>query len=363
MDVQQLDVVIRVTGAAALLFLAGLLVRDGRGRRQTVLFVPLAICLCGFLAGDTPDPALRLHGLAGEAAHLASGYAAIFIWWFCLACFNRDFRPRGPVLTIGLAWIAIASADRGLFGPALADRGLSWLLVAFGFLMVGHLAWRLLRDREGDLVESRRGARLMVVVLLGGQLLLDLVVDLAMGFDWRPRWFAIGQNAAILAFTLWLAGRLVRADTGALSFAASAASGLVTEPATNDPRLVARLHRLVEVERLHLDPSLSFTVFVRRMGAAERTVRRLINQELGHDHFRGFLNACRMNEARRLLADPARSNDKLIAIALDSGFASLASFNRVFRASAGCTPSQYRKDRIGVPEPEAPAFEEPSAAF
>jgi AraC-like DNA-binding protein len=131
---------------------------------------------------------------------------------------------------------------------------------------------------------------------------------------------------------------------------------------------------LVEAERIHLDPELSFAAFVSRMNAPERTVRRLVNQELGFDHFRTFLNHHRMAEARRLLADPGRSGDKLISVALDSGFASLPSFNRVFRETEGCTPSQYKESALAsLPQPQAdknaqetcsePGFEKRSAAF
>jgi AraC-like DNA-binding protein len=353
MEVSELDILLRTAGATALLCLAALLVRDGRWRTPGLLFAPLAVCLAGFIAGNTPDPALRLSGAAGDIAHLLSGYAAAFIWWFCLACFDRDFRLRGAVRATGLVWIAIASADRGLFGPVLAGLGLSRLLVLIGLAMIAHLVWRLLRDRAGDLVETRRAARGLVILLLGGQLLLDLLVDLLFGFDWRPRGFAMAQNMAILGFTLWLAGRLLRADVARLTFAGPPAA----MPAAPDPddRLVARLNALIEREQVHLDPELDFATFVRRMGASERTVRQLINHQLGHDHFRSFLNACRMTEARRRLADPAHAGDKLIAIAHDSGFASLASFNRVFRDQEGCTPSAYRAAKSG--------FEERPAAF
>jgi AraC-like DNA-binding protein len=123
---------------------------------------------------------------------------------------------------------------------------------------------------------------------------------------------------------------------------------------------------LIEIERIHLDPDITFDSFAQRMGAPERVVRQLINHRLGHDHFRAFLNAHRMAEARRLLADPGRGGDKLIAIALDSGFASLASFNRVFRAAEGRAPSEYRKAPGGgqtLAERPGPSFEERSAAF
>lgn len=359
MDLSQLDVLLRAAGATALLCLAALLLRDGGWRMPGLLFAPLAIGFAGFLAGNTPDPALRLSGVAGEVAHIVSGYAAAFLWWFSLTCFDRGFRLRGPVLAVGLAWIVIASADRGLLGPALADLGLSRLLVLIGFVMVGHLAWRLLRDRAGDLVESRRNARVLVVVLLGGQLLLDLVVDLLFGFDWRPRGFAMAQNAAILGFSLWLASRLLHADIAHLTFARLSTTAPTAPEA--ETTLAIRLRALVEVDRVHLDPELDFATFVRKMAAPERAVRRLINHQLGHDHFRAFLNACRMTEARQRLADPAHARDKLIAVAHDSGFASLASFNRVFRDLEGCTPSQYRAANLpGAPQPGS---EERPAAF
>ncbi len=337
MDLSQLDVITRVAGATLLLLLAALLARDPRTRRLAAYFAPMALCLAGFLAGNTPEPGLRLGGPLGHAGALVAGYAAAFLWWFCLASFDATFRPRGGVLAAGLAWLAIASADRGLLGPALESQGLSWALIALGLGMIGYLAWRLVGDRAGDLVDERRRARVLVVVLLAGQLAADFLVDLVMGLDWGPQGFTIVQNAALLAFAAWLALRLlpVPAPTSAPAPAALPAQG-------EEARLTERLRVLVEVEKVHLEPDLTFADFVRQMGAPERTVRRLINHRLGHDHFRAFLNTCRVAEARRLLADPARASDKLIAIALDSGFASLASFNRAFQAVEGRPPSAFR---------------------
>lgn len=351
MDISQLDVIVRVAGATLLLLLAILLARDPRTRRVAVYFAPMAVCLVGFLAGNTPDPSLRLTGLLGTFGALIAGYAAAFLWWFCLASFDPLFRPRGGVFAAGLAWLIIASADRGLLGPGLESRGLSWALIALGLGMLAYLAWRLVRDRAGDLVDESRRARLLVVVLLAGQLAADFVVDLVMGLDWSPHGFTILQNSAFLAFAAWLALRLLPVPApvhaGVRSPAPSPAQG-------EEARLVERLRVLVEVEKIHLAPDLDFADVVRRVGAPERTVRRLINHRLGHDHFRAFLNACRVAEAKRLLADPARADDKLIAIALDSGFASLASFNRAFQAVEGRPPSAFR---------HAPTPEERPAVF
>ncbi len=350
MDIHQLDVVVRVAGATLLLFLAALLGREPRTRRLAVYFAPMAVCLAGFLAGNTPDAALRLGGPLGHVGALIAGYAAVYMWWFCLASFDGSFRPRGGVLTAGIAWIAIASADRGLFGPAIEGKGLSWLLIALGLSMIAYLAWRLVRDREGDLVEESRRARVLVVVLLAGQLLADFLVDLVMGLEWGPPAFTIVQNAVFLAFTAWLALRLlpVSPPRAAPMPAALPAAG-------DEARLAERLRVLIEVEQVHLEPDLTFADFARRIGAPEKTVRGFINHRLGHDHFRAFLNAHRVAEARRRLADPAHAGDKLITIALDSGFASLASFNRAFQAVEGQPPSVFRIPRNDPPSSEEPA--------
>lgn len=349
MPAEQIDVIVRVASVSVLLQLAAALIRDAWRERLVWFFLPLALCLCGFIAGNTFESALRLDGAVASIAHLLSGYTAIFLWWFCLSIFDRAFQPQWPELVVGAVWFALASADRGLLGASIADKGLSWVLVTIGFGIVAHLGWRIIQDRDGDLIQARREARIMVAVLLAGQLLVDLSVDVVFGLAWRPAIFTIGQNVAILAFGLWLSSLLLRTEIAPLLFHAPVGpvgAGIAQEDTLggNEQVLTEQLRNLIEVERIHLEPDLTFDVFVKRMRAPARTVRVLINHRLGHDHFRAFLNVYRMEEARRLLRNPERAGSKLVAIALDSGFASLASFNRVFRASEGRTPSQYRAE-------------------
>ncbi|QTC92074.1 helix-turn-helix transcriptional regulator [Brevundimonas goettingensis] len=347
MPLDQLDVIIRIAGATLLVVAAIGKWRRG-DRSDDRWFAPLALCLCGFLAGNTPVSALQLGGPIGHLAVLLSGLTVAFLWWFCLSVFDWTFRPRGAVLIVGLMWMVVACADRGVFGEAIAQRGLSWVLIAMGLGMMAYLAWRLVRDREGDLIDSRRRSRLWVAILPAAQLLADMGADLAFGLDWQPQLFSIAQNAAVLAFTGWLLA------LGGDRVAASPA--VVRAPTASDPEataLEARLRRLMEVDKVWLDPHLDLAAFVRMMSASERAVRRLILDRLGHDHFRTFLNAARMAEARRLLADPARRDEKLIVIAMDSGFASLPSFNRVFQQVEGASPGAWRSARLSTSDAEA----------
>jgi len=54
-----------------------------------------------------------------------------------------------------------------------------------------------------------------------------------------------------------------------------------------------------------------------------------------------YLANKRIIEAKRLLED--KNTDKIISVALESGFSDLSTFNRSFKALTGMSPSQYRK--------------------
>jgi AraC-like DNA-binding protein len=68
--------------------------------------------------------------------------------------------------------------------------------------------------------------------------------------------------------------------------------------------------------------------------------------------FYDLVNGYRVEEAKRLLLDPKSKNNKILAIAFDSGFNSKTTFNTVFKKFTGFTPSdfkeQHAKDLVGV---------------
>lgn len=367
MSIAQFDFAIRLGAAGTFVLLAFLMLSQcSRRDTPTLLFAPLAVCVSGFVLGNTPLPDFRLIGSAAGIANAASGLTVVFLWWFSLCCFDRSFRWRGPVLIAGLAWAVLAAADRGLLGERVADAGLSHILVLFGFAIVVHLIWRLLDERRGDLILERHDARVLVALLLGGMLLIDLAADAVFGFAWRPLAFAMVQNAMILAFGVWLAHRMLAVRSDVLTFGVAETVGQpALPPPSADPlhgdAIYRSLLNLIERDRVHLDPELTFDRFVELMAAPERAVRALINQQLGYDHFRAFLNHYRVKEACRLLGEQT-CDAKLIAIAFDSGFASLASFNRAFRAVQGCTPSAYRA-AMRTPDMVHPCSEQRLSAF
>ena len=333
------EIALRAAGAGTLLLTAAVLLLGAPRSVVARGFLPFALGIAGFLGVNTAFDAAELPAPLWSFASFCSRMAAVALWLFCLALF--DARPRGPVAAAVVgAWLALVVVSKGYFAAPPRGFDVSAVQIVFGTALVLHAGWHVLRDLRGDLVEPRRRARPAFALALLVFLALDFAVDLSQGYGWRPASFLLLQNATILVLALGLALWLLRAEPVLMA-------APVPKPAvavSDDPQaaIVARIEALMQTERPWLDPDLTFARFAARTGVPEPVLRRAINHRLGHGHFRNFLNGYRVEEARRRLRDPATAGDKIVAVALDSGFSSLASFNRVFRQIAGVSPSEYR---------------------
>ncbi len=108
---------------------------------------------------------------------------------------------------------------------------------------------------------------------------------------------------------------------------------------------VKRLVYLMEIEKLYRDEHISLQSLSERLSISPHQLSQIINKKLDKN-FSDFVNAYRIKEARRLLSDPKRANEKILAIAVDVGFNTRAAFNYVFKKFTKMTPSEYRKKRM-----------------
>lgn len=60
-------------------------------------------------------------------------------------------------------------------------------------------------------------------------------------------------------------------------------------------------------------------------------------------NFYDYVNARRVSEVKKLLADPAFAETAILSLAHNAGFQSKATFNRVFKKMTGQTPTAYRQ--------------------
>jgi AraC-like DNA-binding protein len=104
----------------------------------------------------------------------------------------------------------------------------------------------------------------------------------------------------------------------------------------------ARLLERMERDRLYLDPEITLPKLAQALDVPSAHLSQVLNDRLGRNFYE-FINRYRVEAAQRRLAGPDSGRDKLITVALDCGFSSLATFNRVFKEISGRTPSEYRK--------------------
>ena len=112
-----------------------------------------------------------------------------------------------------------------------------------------------------------------------------------------------------------------------------------------DADLAAQADRVrthVEAERPYLDPDLTLAGLAAQVGLDERALSYVLNAGLG-TAYADYVNGLRVAEAQRQLRDAGRADATVLEIAMASGFASKATFNRAFKRATGLTPTAFRQ--------------------
>ncbi|MVN74745.1 helix-turn-helix domain-containing protein [Hymenobacter sp. HMF4947] len=121
-----------------------------------------------------------------------------------------------------------------------------------------------------------------------------------------------------------------------------AAEETALPPAALPPELLPwrdKLLHLMATEQPWLEPELTLTELAQRLRTNSSLLSKVINTGCGQN-FNDFVNTYRVQEARRKLADPRFSHYSLVGVALESGFNSKSTFNRVFKKLLGQAPSE-----------------------
>lgn len=102
------------------------------------------------------------------------------------------------------------------------------------------------------------------------------------------------------------------------------------------------LLRVMEDERPWANSELTLADLAAHLGTSPHKLSEVLNAEIG-ETFYDFVNGYRVREVqRRIRAGDARAL-KMLALALDAGFASKSTFNQVFKKHTSQTPSDFRQ--------------------
>lgn len=104
-----------------------------------------------------------------------------------------------------------------------------------------------------------------------------------------------------------------------------------------------QLARMREFIRMHLaDPDLSPRTLAAAFGVSTRYVDLVFRE--GNSSPAGFIRDARLDEARRMLADPRQRHHSVTSVAWSVGFTDPSVLTRGFRRRYGTTPGEYRRE-------------------
>lgn len=106
--------------------------------------------------------------------------------------------------------------------------------------------------------------------------------------------------------------------------------------------LTEAIERQMLEKKLYLNPTLSLNQFAKCLDKDPNLVSFLLNNHLKKTFYE-LVNTHRITEVTERLNQGDAEKFTLLSIALESGFNSKTSFNRVFKDITGFTPSQYLK--------------------
>ena len=355
-DLELIEALIRGMAAGmALLLAATLLVRDPLNWRRALggFFV---MSVGGYVLVSSP---LIEHALGPARPFfiLMAIFAPIFFWWFSLALFDDRFEWRWFVFAPVVFRIAQMSiyffGDRtSLFSSVVF---FIWQIMIIS--MYAHIIYTAVRYVNDDLIEGRRRFRGVFAFAVG---LLGLIIVFAesTGVDdtLPPELMlvhAIAISALTLGFGVWMMSARNEVLDGVRENLAVQV-GKAMEPATRAAARIKAADRPAYDKLTHLmnegvyrEEGLTVRALAEKVGVPEHQLRKLINREIGYRNFSAFLNARRIADAQRALADPAQARKQVVQVALDLGYGSIAPFNRAFKEATGKTPTEFRKAAFG----------------
>jgi AraC-like DNA-binding protein len=118
-------------------------------------------------------------------------------------------------------------------------------------------------------------------------------------------------------------------------------------PAQEWNPVLVQLRGHMEAGRPWLDPDLTLEQLASQVKLRPKLLSQAINEGLGKNFFE-FINQYRIEEAKRLLTDPADKRITVLEVLYQVGFNSKSSFNTVFKKQTGMTPSEFKKKMGGV---------------
>ena len=93
----------------------------------------------------------------------------------------------------------------------------------------------------------------------------------------------------------------------------------------------------------YLNPEYSLQMMVDDLNISRHKLSQVINRSQKKNFYK-FINEFRLEEVKEMLVDSAYEHYSVLGIAMECGFNSKTSFNRIFKDETGFTPTAYKRN-------------------
>lgn len=352
-DAQSFEVIVsffRYSAISIFLLLGVVFLRDFSNRQVAWLGAWASMSGATYLICTSP----KLNAFFGDGMYVVEFFChsgQIAIWLFSLTQFKDRLKLWPAYAAIGVVFYIMGRLDFDLLrdSGSVFETPVSIIYTLMRFSLIAHMIYVAWEGRDEDLIESRRTFRLVYIVAVS---ITSLMIASAETFvDEALRegpmvilWQSIGMW--FLAVTLAWYGINLRK----VAFVSGRSNRTRAKPAEpedpNERHDLATIEKLIETEKLYLQPGLTIAGLAQSAGLPEHRLRRLINQHLGYRNFADFLNHYRISAAQDRLSSVADRNIPVLTIAMELGYGSLGPFNRAFKERTGVTPTEYRRKQL-----------------
>jgi AraC-like DNA-binding protein len=107
-------------------------------------------------------------------------------------------------------------------------------------------------------------------------------------------------------------------------------------------QVIISLTKAMNDEKIYLNPNLTVAIMAQHTGFAPKIISAVLNQHL-QKGFNEFVNGFRVTAFKKKILLPETNNLTIAGIALECGFSSQATFQRIFKEITGQSPTEFRK--------------------
>lgn len=174
-------------------------------------------------------------------------------------------------------------------------------------------------------------------------LLIVVIYDLDKSYVFYPMWIGISALVYYMGYIGLGKSQLLEERIALRKQRENAIKEKVApKKSTTTIETFIKLNNAIESKKLYLNPELNIEILAKELDLKANTISQLVNQNTDYN-FNDYINSFRVEDVKMMLQHPDYANYTIVAIGLEAGFNSKASFYRVFKKFEGMTPSEYLK--------------------